>query len=70
MFNLKKKLNNQLQECKGNIRVYCRVRPNRTGNVVVTTSGDNVLKLGLSKAHIIEGKEKFDIAYNFEQLFG
>jgi len=27
MFNHKKKLNNDLQDKKGTIRVYCRIRP-------------------------------------------
>lgn len=30
LFNYRKKLNNDLQEYKGNIRVFCRVRPKKT----------------------------------------
>lgn len=30
LFNNRKKLNNDLQEFKGNIRVFCRVRPRKT----------------------------------------
>ncbi len=45
MFILKKKLNNDLQEVKGNIRVYCRVRPSRKGNCVVSVTSDNTLRL-------------------------
>lgn len=69
MYNLKKRLNNQLQEYKGNIRVYCRVRPSHTNNSIVSTTSDNTLKLTLSKEHIIEGHEKYEQNYFFEQIF-
>lgn len=38
MFVLKKKLNNDLQESKGNIRVYCRIRPAKTGESVISVT--------------------------------
>lgn len=53
MFNLKKKLNNELQEYKGNIRVYCRVRPSKSDHSIISATSDNTLKLTLSKEHII-----------------
>lgn len=70
MFNLKKKLNNELQEQKGNIRVYCRVRPSTTNNSIVAVTSDNTLKLLLSKTHIIdEGKDTYEQTYVFEHIF-
>ena len=70
MFNLKKKLNNELQELKGNIRVYCRVRPSKTKDSVITVTSDNTLKLTLSKTNVIdEGIETYDHAYVFEHIF-
>jgi kinesin family protein C1 len=36
MFILRKKLNNDLQEAKGNIRVYCRIRPSKKGESAIS----------------------------------
>ncbi len=44
MFNLKKRLNNDLQEVKGNIRVYCRVRPLKKEKSIISVTSDNTLK--------------------------
>lgn len=69
MFNLKKRLNNELQEYKGNIRVYCRVRPRHNlphvSPVVITNEDNNVLTLKLTKDHIIEGQENYEEHFVF-----
>jgi len=38
MFVLRKKLNNDLQETKGNIRVYCRIRPSKKGESAISVT--------------------------------
>lgn len=55
---------------KGNIRVYCRVRPSATNNNVVAVTSDHTLKLSLSKTHVIdEGKDTYEQRYIFEHIF-
>lgn len=49
LFNLKKKLNNDLQEFKGNIRVYCRVRPSKKENSIISVTSENTLKITLER---------------------
>ena len=62
MITFTKELNNELQEIKGNIRVYCRVRPFlpidgdeniQTGSIITTVSETN-LKLEVPNAVIIK----------------
>ena len=50
MFCLKKRLNNELQELKGNIRVYCRVRPSRNEKGLISVTSENTLKITYERA--------------------
>jgi hypothetical protein len=37
---------------KGNIRVYCRVRPGHTSESVIEITSDNTLRLLMSKENV------------------
>jgi len=69
MFTLKKKLNNDLQEVKGNIRVYCRVRPAKQGNGIISVTSDNTLKITYERERNRQQPEKYEQGYVFEQIF-
>ena len=67
MFRIKKILNNELQETKGNIRVYCRVRPSKKGPPITAITSDNTLTLTYEQER--NKLEKVKSGYYFEQIF-
>ncbi len=70
MFNLKKRLNNDLQEVKGNIRVYCRVRPLKKEKSIISVTSDNTLKASYDREKNRNELQKYEQGYVFEQIFG
>jgi kinesin family protein C1 len=68
----KKKLNNELQELRGNIRVYCRIRPflsSETDEGTYELVNENTLKLKVPKENHKSENHQKDYIFNFEQIF-
>lgn len=70
----RRKLHNLVQELKGNIRVYCRIRPaltadERADTVLHTTKGKTGLDAIQPKASIAKG-EPLRWNFQFDQVFG
>ncbi|KAL4487491.1 hypothetical protein ABPG72_007011 [Tetrahymena utriculariae] len=72
----KKDLNDELQSIKGNIRVYCRIRPllpseihiEKCSNIIQVTSSNNVA-LQVPQQHLKSENNQKDYRFSFEQIF-
>lgn len=72
-YMMKKKLNNELQELRGNIRVYCRIRPFLSGDddePIFELLNENTLKIKVPKENHKSENHLKDYIFNFEQIFG
>eukprot|EP00887_Chlorella_sp_A99_P000452 scaffold17.g452.t1 len=76
---LRKKLHNEIQELKGNIRVFCRVRPNASSEAVEVAPGRQAVALpaagdlagrGVEVAQAAGGKEVQTHSFGFDRVFG
>ena len=71
MFEEKKKNNNNLQETKGNVRVYCRLRPcQRLSERIDYEVTEDMLKIRKDKKELKSANLKMEFDYLFEKVFG
>jgi len=72
---MKKKLNNELQEIRGNIRVYCRIRPlssiedHDKHDKYYTVRDESTLMLNVPKESLRSDNQKKEHKFNFERVF-
>lgn len=65
-------MNSELQEQRGNIRVYCRIRPfhsNEDEWPICELLNENTLKLNVPKEHQKTENGLKEHIFNFEQIF-
>ena len=65
---LRRKLHNQIQELKGNVRVFCRVRPEAAGAPLAVDPSEDGISLNV-KAKAIGSKEIKDWGFGFDRVF-
>jgi len=70
---LRRRMHNTIQELKGNIRVYCRVRPSRKQTpsaIQVATEDDKALSLTTANAKTATGQDAVkDHQFQFDKVF-
>ncbi|CAA7053253.1 unnamed protein product [Microthlaspi erraticum] len=65
-----RKLYNQVQDLKGSIRVYCRVRPFLPGQKSISTTVDNIEESTISIATPLKYGKETQKSFTFNKVFG
>ena len=68
----KRSQNNQLQEAKGNIRVYCRIRPlleAEHDTNIISSQGDSTVFLAVPSKYLKSDNNIKNYGFNFEYVF-